>query len=49
MGPEELYLAGYSNYNQLYYTKASTQLTDVASGGGGLGQNAAFHLGDGYL
>ena len=49
MGPEELYLAGYSNYNQLYYTKASTQLTDVASGGGELGQNAAFHLGDCYL
>ena len=43
------YLAGYSNYNQLYYTKASTQLTDVASGGGELGQNAAFHLGDCYL
>lgn len=49
MGVEELYLAGYSNYNRLYYTKASGQLSAVAEQGGELGQNAAFHLGDCYL
>lgn len=49
MGPEELYLAGFCNYDQLYFTQAIDQLSAVASARDELGQNAAFHLGDAYL
>ncbi len=49
MGPEELYLVGFCNYNQLYFTQAINQLSSIASAQDELGQNAAFHLGDAYL
>jgi len=49
MGREELYLAGYCNYVDRDYPKAIDRLTQVASGGDELAQNASFHLGDAYL
>ncbi len=49
MGREELYLAGFCNYDQLYFNRAVDQLSAVASADDELGQNAAFHLGDSYL
>jgi len=48
MGREELYLAGYCNYVDRDYPKAIDRLTQVASGGDELAQNASFHLGDAY-
>lgn len=49
MGREELYIAGYCHYIDRMYTQAIDELSQVASGGGEMAQNASFHLGDAYL
>ncbi|WP_300286427.1 tetratricopeptide repeat protein [uncultured Alistipes sp.] len=49
MGREETYLAGYCEYAEHLYDDAIDRLSQVASGGDELAQNASFHLADAYL